>query len=103
MAFNREIEKKRIKRIEKTIVSNPKIMEAIRKGGKIEINIKDEGVEFWRKEKGEGKKLVSKLDKISGKKCLCGYFNIVSDLMRDYNNTYPDYKASLNITTRYNN
>ena len=98
MATNKKTHEKKIKRIEKSIINDRKIAEAIKKGGKLEIRIKEDCIEFWRKEKGKEKELVSSLEKISdNRRCLRGYSDIVLDLIGKYWDSNPDYKVSLTV------
>lgn len=105
MASNTKTYEKKLKKIEKSIIKDEKIIEAISKGGKLEIKIKDECIEFWRKGKGEEKKLVSALEKISNNmKCLRWYSEIVLGLIDKHasdKHASPDYRVSLTINYPY--
>jgi len=103
MPTNAKTYEKKINGIKKSIINDRKIVEAISKGGELEIKIKEKCIEFWRKEKGKKKELVSELKKISNEiRYLRVYSNTVLDLINNYwhsDSDYkdPDYKASLTV------
>ncbi len=98
MASNNKTHEKKIKKIEYSIKNDSKIIEAVRKGGELELRLKGHNIEFYRKEKDKGRELVSTLEKISDIKCLRWYVDIVLDLMGEHWDSNPYYKVSLKTT-----
>ena len=55
MTSNNKTYEKKIKKIEYSIKNDSKIIEAVRKGGELELRLKGHNIEFYRKEKDKGR------------------------------------------------
>jgi len=102
MASNNKTYEKKIGRMKNFITRNPDIIEAITKGGNLEIKINNQGIEFYRKEKDRERELISRLEKIGDNiKFLRGCSNIILDLMEKHWDSNPYYQVSLKINYPY--